>query len=70
MHVRDLVLPDEAVTELWIVDVCISTAPVVHADNVFDSGSILPGLMDAHCHVGLGQHGEIELDTVIVQAET
>ena len=35
----------------------------------FDGGWILPGLVDAHCHVGLGGHGEIELDEAIAQAE-
>ncbi len=40
------------------------------ADTVFDGGWILPGLVDAHCHVGLGDHGEIPLDEAIAQAET
>ena len=30
----------------------------------------MPGLVDAHCHVGLGEHGAIELDEAIAQAET
>jgi imidazolonepropionase-like amidohydrolase len=70
MHVRGLGLPDETEIELWIVDGRISTEPVPGADTVFDDGWILPGLVDAHCHVGLGQHGEIELDEAITQAET
>ena len=70
MHVRGLGLPDEAEIELWIVDGRISTEPVAGADTVFNGGWILPGLVDAHCHVGLGQHGEIPLDEAIAQAET
>jgi imidazolonepropionase-like amidohydrolase len=70
MHVRGLGLPDETEIELWSVDGRISTEPVAGADTVFDGGWILPGLVDAHCHVGLGQHGEIELDEAITQAET
>jgi imidazolonepropionase-like amidohydrolase len=70
MHVRGLGLPDETELRLWIVDGRISTEPVVGADTVFDGGWILPGLVDAHCHVGLGDHGEIPLDEAIVQAET
>jgi imidazolonepropionase-like amidohydrolase len=70
VHVRGLGLPDEAALELWIVDGRISTEPVAGADTVFDGGWILPGLVDAHCHVGLGQHGEIPLDDAIAQAET
>ncbi|WP_156765879.1 amidohydrolase family protein [Mycobacterium sp. E342] len=73
MHVRGVGLPDEIPTELWIVDGRISTEPVTGADTVFGAsggGWILPGLVDAHCHVGLGEHGEIPLDEAITQAET
>ncbi|HWF29414.1 MAG TPA: amidohydrolase family protein [Mycobacterium sp.] len=73
MHVRGLALPDEAELELWIADGRISVEPVAGADTVFGAsggGWILPGLVDAHCHVGLGHHGEIELDEAIAQAET
>jgi imidazolonepropionase-like amidohydrolase len=72
MHVRGMSLPDEAPIELWIVDGRISLEPVPGADTVFDAsprGWILPGLVDAHCHVGLGDHGEIPLDEAIAQAE-
>jgi imidazolonepropionase-like amidohydrolase len=70
MHVRGLGLPDETEIQLWIVDGRISTEPVAGADTVFDGGWILPGLVDAHCHVGLGDHGEIPLEEAIAQAET
>ena len=70
MRVRGVRLPDEDAIELWIVDGHISREPVTGADTVFDGGWILPGLVDAHCHVGLGDHGEIPLDEAIAQAET
>ena len=74
LHVRGRTLPDEAEIELWVVDGRISAEPVAGADTVFDGASgggwILPGLVDAHCHVGLGPHGEIPLDEAIAQAET
>ena len=69
MHVRGVSLPDDTEIELWIVDGRISAEPVAGADTVFDRGWILPGLVDAHCHVGLGDHGEIPLDDAIAQAE-
>ncbi len=69
MHVRGLGLPDEAEIQLWIVDGRISLESVAGSDTVFDGGWILPGLVDAHCHVGLGDHGEIPLDEAISQAE-
>jgi imidazolonepropionase-like amidohydrolase len=70
LHVRGRRLPDETAIELWIVDGRVSTEAVANADTVFDGGWILPGLVDAHCHVGLGDHGEIPLDDAIAQAET
>ena len=71
LHVRGVGLPDEEPVELWIVDGRISREPVTGADTVFDGGWVLPGLVDAHCHVGLGVHGgAIELDEAIDQAET
>ena len=71
MHVRGRGLPDETEIQLWIVDGRIGTEPVAGSDTVLpDGGWILPGLVDAHCHVGLGKHGEIPLDEAIAQAET
>ncbi|CAM4285976.1 Cytosine deaminase-dependent hydrolases [Mycobacterium basiliense] len=70
LHVRGLRLPDQAPIDLWIVDGRVSTEPIAGADTVFAGGWILPGMVDAHCHVGLGQHGAIELDEAISQAET
>ncbi len=69
LHVRGRGLPDETAVELWIVDGHISAEPVSGADTVFDGGWVLPGLVDAHCHVGLGHQGAIELDQAIAQAE-
>ncbi|WP_156763878.1 amidohydrolase family protein [Mycobacterium sp. 852002-50816_SCH5313054-b] len=69
MHVRGRALPGETELQLWIVDGRISTEPVAGADTVFDGGWVLPGLVDAHCHVGLGDDGEIPLEEAIGQAE-
>lgn len=70
LHVHGSGLPDETDVDLWIVDGRISTQPVAGAETVFRTGWILPGLVDAHCHVGLGPHGAVELDEAIAQAET
>ncbi len=70
LHVRGMALPDETAVELWIADGRISHEPITGADTVFDGGWILPGLVDAHCHVGLGEHGAMELDEAVAQAET
>ena len=57
--------------EWWITDGVLSAEPVADAETVFDGGWIVPGLVDAHCHVGLGEHGPVDnLDECIEQAET
>jgi imidazolonepropionase-like amidohydrolase len=70
LHVRGLGLPDEQPVEWWIVDGTLSAEPVNEAETVLDGGWIVPGLVDAHCHVGLGQHGPVDLEEAIGQAET
>ncbi|OBK46535.1 hypothetical protein A5655_09490 [Mycobacterium sp. 1081908.1] len=70
MRLRGLELPGETEIQLWVVDGRISTEPVAGADTVFDGGWIVPGLVDAHCHVGLGDDGEIPIEEAIGQAET
>jgi imidazolonepropionase-like amidohydrolase len=62
-------LPDEEPVEWWIVGGTLSAEPVSDAETVFDGGWIAPGLVDAHCHVGLGEHGAVELDEAIEQAK-
>jgi imidazolonepropionase-like amidohydrolase len=74
LHVRGRGLPDGEPVEWWIVDGTLSAEPVADAETVFGTdgygGWIVPGLVDAHCHVGLGAHGAVDLDEAIVQAET
>jgi imidazolonepropionase-like amidohydrolase len=48
----------------------LSAEPVADADTVWDGGWITTGLVDAHCHVGLGPGGPVDLDEAITQAET
>lgn len=59
LHVRGVVLPDGEVRDLWVVDGRVTFEPVADAVTVSSDGWILPGLVDAHCHVGLDQHGEV-----------
>jgi imidazolonepropionase-like amidohydrolase len=62
-------LPDGEPVQWWIVDGKLSAEPVASAVTVFDGGWILPGLVDAHCHVGIGPSGPVELDEAAAQAE-
>ena len=54
----------------WIADGVLRSEPAAGAQTIFDGGWIIPGLVDAHCHVGLGPHGAVELSEAISQAET
>jgi imidazolonepropionase-like amidohydrolase len=62
-------LPDGEPIEWWLLDGVLSAEPVANADTVFDGGWIIPGLVDAHCHVGLGEHGPTDIDECIAQAQ-
>jgi imidazolonepropionase-like amidohydrolase len=53
----------------WIVDGRLSEEPVPGSKTMFDGGWIVPGLVDAHCHVGIGPGGAVTLDEAIGQAE-
>lgn len=73
LHVKGRVLvgPDDVRDELWVVDGRISYDRPAHArDTRTVEGWALPGLVDAHCHVGLGPHGPVEQDVAEKQALT
>ncbi len=55
-------------TELWVADGRFTDGPV--ADAVELTGWVLPGLVDAHCHVGYSAAGPADLDGAIAQART
>ncbi|MGY4710046.1 metal-dependent hydrolase family protein [Mycolicibacterium sp. CBM1] len=69
IHVRGRGLPDGEPVQWWIADGVLHRDPVAGAETLWDGGWIIPGLVDAHCHVGLGEHGEMPLDEAIAQAE-
>lgn len=70
LSLSSVVLPDGQHQQLWIRDGRISFDPVPGAETVFEGGYVLPGLVDAHCHVGIGPQGPVELDEAAEQAET
>jgi imidazolonepropionase-like amidohydrolase len=70
LHVRGRGLPDGEPAQWWIADGKLSAEPMANAETVFDGGWIIPGLVDAHCHVGIGPGGAVDFDEAIRQAET
>ena len=57
LHVRGVVLPEDEVRDLWLVGDRVSPEPVPAAETVHDGGFLLPGLVDAHCHIGIAPDG-------------
>jgi imidazolonepropionase-like amidohydrolase len=57
-HVRGVVLPDDEVRDLWLVGDRVTHEPVPGAVTLVDRGFVLPGLVDAHCHIGIKLGGE------------
>jgi imidazolonepropionase-like amidohydrolase len=53
LHVRGVVLPEGEVRDLWLVGDRVTLEPVSGAETISDGGFIVPGLVDAHCHLGI-----------------
>ncbi|MCM6773870.1 amidohydrolase family protein [Nocardia sp. CDC159] len=70
LHLRGVVLPDDEVRDLWVHDGTISFEPVRDAETLCRTGWIVPGLVDAHCHVGIRYGGgHTDRDGAVAQAE-
>ncbi|MDQ6648582.1 MAG: amidohydrolase family protein [Actinomycetota bacterium] len=59
LHVRGVVLPEGGQRDLYIVDGHLVSEPVRSAQTVAE-GWVVPGLVDAHCHLGLGPEGGVD----------
>ncbi|MFD8262228.1 amidohydrolase family protein [Streptomyces griseoluteus] len=73
LHVKGRVLagPHDVRDELWVVGGRITyDRPAGAGDVRAVQGWALPGLVDAHCHVGLGAEGPVDADTAEKQALT
>jgi imidazolonepropionase-like amidohydrolase len=61
------VLPDGEAREVYVVDGVVTYEPVAGAERAVD-GWIVPGLVDAHCHLGLDDDGAISDEATERQA--
>ncbi len=57
LHLAGVVLPDGEHRDLWVADGRFTFESVPGAETVSRGGWLLPGLVDAHCHVGIGRGG-------------
>jgi imidazolonepropionase-like amidohydrolase len=72
LHIRAVVLPDGVVRDVYVVAGRLSFDRPKHLEieTVASSGFALPGLVDMHCHVGLGPGGGVPLEVARQQALT
>ena len=69
LRFRGPVLPDGETRDLYVVDGTVTYEKVASAELVSE-GWIVPGLVDAHCHIGLDEHGAVPEDVQEKQALT
>jgi imidazolonepropionase-like amidohydrolase len=67
LRIRGPVLPDGEVRDLYVVDGRVTYERVASAELVAE-GWVVPGLVDAHCHVGLDANGAVPPDVQEEQA--
>lgn len=59
LHLRGVLLPEGEQHDVWVVDGLVRLEPVRDAVTLTTQGYLLPGLVDAHCHIGLEAHGAV-----------
>ena len=59
LHLSGVVLPEGEHRDLWVREGRFTFEPVPGAETVSRGGWLLPGLVDAHCHVGIGPGGAL-----------
>jgi imidazolonepropionase-like amidohydrolase len=67
-RLRGVLLPGEDTVELFVDAGGRLVEPIQGAETLVDGGFIVPGLVDAHCHIGLGSTGGVDLEEADAQA--
>ncbi|HRL49070.1 MAG TPA: amidohydrolase family protein [Propioniciclava sp.] len=70
LHLTGHLLPDAEPVELWVVEGRITYERVPGATTLATDAWLMPGLVDAHCHIGLDGHGAVDPATAERQALT
>ena len=68
MHIHGTFLPDEEPRDFWVADGRLTSEPVAGARTLARDAYIIPGLVDAHCHIGLGVEGAVSVEETLRQA--
>jgi imidazolonepropionase-like amidohydrolase len=67
LQVRGVTLPEREPADIWIADGEVVDGPIADAELVAE-GWIVPGFVDAHCHIGVDAHGAVDEATQEEQA--
>jgi imidazolonepropionase-like amidohydrolase len=60
LHLRGVFLPDETERDAWLVDDRLTfDPPSGDSDTIAERGWVVPGFVDAHCHIGLEPSGHV-----------
>lgn len=59
LHLRGVFLPDETELDAWVVGDRLTFERIPGAVTVARGGWVIPGLVDAHCHIGIGPGGPV-----------
>jgi imidazolonepropionase-like amidohydrolase len=70
LHAAGVILPGGELGELWTSEGRISFEPVPDAETLGRDVFLVPGLVDAHCHPGIGVGGPVTLEEAAEQAVT
>lgn len=62
LHLSGVVLPEGEHRHVWVRDGRFTFEPVPGAETVARGGWLVPGLVDAHCHVGVASGGAHVVD--------
>jgi imidazolonepropionase-like amidohydrolase len=65
-----VLLPDGDTRDVWVVDGLVRFEPVSDAVTLSQACFLLPGLVDAHCHIGLESTGAVPYEVAEQQALT
>ena len=68
LHLRGVFLPEEEQRDAWIVGGRLSFEPAAEAETIASGGWVLPGFVDAHCHIGVTTEGWADPDLQVEQA--
>ena len=69
IHIHGTFLPDDEPRDYWVVDGALSSEGGAGARTLTRDAFITPGLVDAHCHIGLGAQGAVTREETLRQAQ-